>query len=445
MIVLGLGSNLNDRLANLKSAYLALKQLAGLQIVQVSPVYLSDALLPENAPADWDLPHLNIAIRCETLLKPLELLDELKKIEWSIGRKPEARHWGPRILDIDILAWEGLVMDSERLTLPHKGLPERPFALWPLADVWPNWQFPLPGIYQNQTAAQIVEQWGSRFDGKAPFHTRQLQQRIDTPELMGIINLTPNSFSDGGCHQQADIALQHAIQLVADGASTLDIGAESTAPTSEAISAETEWQRLEPFLNLLNANRDEFIIQPKISIDTRHVDVAEKAIDKKIDFINDVSGLDDPAMRELIATSQLNCVFMHHNSIPERRYDALPRNINPIQAVLTWAELRLKVLLDAGISMTQLIFDPGIGFGKFPEQSLMILKNLSHFRSLGIRMLIGHSRKGFLSQFTDHPVASRDIETLSIALQLLDQPVDYIRVHHVDNCARAFKVAKYFS
>jgi 2-amino-4-hydroxy-6-hydroxymethyldihydropteridine diphosphokinase / dihydropteroate synthase len=198
MVILGLGSNVGDRLANLRKAVIAIRTLAGVTIEQVSPVYVSDALLPENAPPEWDMPHLNLAIRIQTTLEPLDLLKQLKNIEWSIGRKPEVRHWGPRILDIDILAWDDRVIKSDMLTVPHANLQERPFAFWPLADVAPLWGFPLPGNNHGKTAAQIVEAWGSRFTAEAPFRTRQINQRVDTPQLVGIINVTPDSFSDGG-------------------------------------------------------------------------------------------------------------------------------------------------------------------------------------------------------------------------------------------------------
>src|SRR5262245_59418543 len=106
MVILGLGSNLGDRLENLRKALHTIKNIPGLTVTQVSPVYLSDALMPDNAPSDWDMPYLNLALACETHLEPMELLKQLKSIEWSIGRKPEIRHWGPRIIDIDILAWD---------------------------------------------------------------------------------------------------------------------------------------------------------------------------------------------------------------------------------------------------------------------------------------------------------------------------------------------------
>jgi 2-amino-4-hydroxy-6-hydroxymethyldihydropteridine diphosphokinase/dihydropteroate synthase len=440
MLILGLGSNLGDRLENLRKTFRTLKNLPGLIIKQISPVYISDALVPENAPASWDMPYLNLALRCESNLQPLDLLHQLKNIEWSIGRKPEVRHWGPRVIDIDILAWDERVIQNEELSIPHASLKERPFALWPLADVAPLWRFPLQGDDCGKTAAQLVEAWGSRFSGDAPFHTRQIQQRIDTSQFVGIINATPDSYSDGGLYLQADAALKHLHHLVDAGAEIIDIGAESTSPAAKALTPEAEWERLAPVLEAIKAEQKHCLIQPKISIDTRHSEVAAKALAAGIDWINDVSGLDDPAMRKIIADSQTDCVIMHHLRIPEQRDHVLSRHEDPVQAVYVWAEKRLHELEQSGIAREKMIFDPGIGFGKMAEQSLLVLKQIKTFQTLGVRLLAGHSRKSFLSLFTQAPFAERDAETMALSLYLADQEVDYIRVHNVEICTRGMKV-----
>lgn len=440
MIILGLGSNLGDRLANLRHAIDALKKLRGLTVQQISPIYTSDALLPDNAPTDWDMAYLNLALRCETTLEPLALLKELKQIEFAIGRKPEAEHWGPRIIDIDILAWDERIIQNPELTVPHISLQERPFALWPLADIFPLWKFPFEGANHGKTAAEMVEPWGSRFSGKAPFHTRQIYQRIETPKLVGIINVTPDSFSDGNQFITDESVLKQAAFLTYSGAEIIDIGAESTAPKAIPIDAVTEWKRLEPVLLALKQTKKDFVVTPKISVDTRHVDVAAKALQLGVDWINDVSGLDDPAMRELIAHSKADCVVMHHLSIPERRDNILPRDKNPVATVYAWGEQRLNELEQQGIARERIIFDPGIGFGKVAEQSFMLLQQVEVFAKLGVRILIGHSRKTFLSLLTGMPSAERDIETMAMALYLAKQPVDYLRVHNVEMCARGLKV-----
>src|SRR5579883_3219270 len=120
MVVLGLGSNVGDRLAHLRHALKAIAALAKVTVKQVSPVYHSDALLPDNAPSEWDQPHLNLAILCDCTLSPPELLKHIKQIEYAMGRDPNAGRWGPRIIDIDILVWDELSLHSDTLTVPHK-------------------------------------------------------------------------------------------------------------------------------------------------------------------------------------------------------------------------------------------------------------------------------------------------------------------------------------
>lgn len=441
MIILGVGSNLGDRLANLRLALQHIKALFGVTVTRVSPVYISDALLPENAPADWDIPFLNAAIQCESSLEPLALLTALKKIEHILGREPDHPHWGPRVIDIDILAWDDRVIKSDALTIPHPGLLDRTFALWPLADLAPQWQFPVPGEHHQKPAAQLVEPWGSRFSGKTPFRTRQINQRIDTPQLVGILNITPDSFSDGGQYLLADKAYEQALHLVQNGADVLDIGAESTRPNAASVAPETEWSRLEPVITAIIAAKKHFLIPPVISIDTRHHATARKAIHQGVDWINDQTGCDDPDMRALIAESNIHCVIMHHLSIPEKRDHTLPRHQDPVAAVYQWGEKRLDELEQAGINRQKLIFDPGIGFGKQADQSLQLLRQVDIFTQLGTRVLIGHSRKSFLSLFTAKPAAERDIETAAITVSLAKSPVDYLRVHQVDINARALRLA----
>lgn len=442
MVILGLGSNIGDKLQNLRLALHAIQAIPEVKVFQVSPVYISDALLPENAPSEWDHPYLNLTLRCETTLVPLALLETLKKIESRIGRKPEVRHWGPRIIDIDILAWNDVIIHTDTLTVPHENLQTRPFALWPLADIAPLWKFPLEGKNHGKTAAEMVESWGSRFSGNAPFHTKQLYQRVDAPQLVGIVNVTPDSFSDGGQFIDPDKAAHHAIQLVNDGAEILDIGAESTAPSAQPLDPATEWQRLEPVLTAIRDAKKHFILEPKISVDTRHAEVASRSLEYGIDWINDVTGLNEAAMREIVIQSGKDCVVMHHISIPAHREHVLPRDEDAVKLIYDWAARHLALLEQAGIAREKIIFDPGIGFGKVAEHSLQLLKYCKVFKSLNTRILIGHSRKRFLSQFTPHPFSERDTETLAVSLYLLNQAVDFLRVHNVELCARGIRMMK---
>lgn len=440
MVILGLGTNQGDRLQNLRHALQAIRNIPQLTIQQISPLYISDALLPENAPPEWNVAYLNMAIRCDTTLTPEELLHHTKKIEADLGRQFVGR-WGPRVIDIDILAWDDLIKYDDKLHIPHKNLHERPFALWPLADVAPRWIYPFPGPFQGKTAAEISLQWGSRFSGRAPLHTKQISHRIDMPQLVGILNVTPDSFSDGGRYFDIFSAIQHARSLVDAGAEIIDIGAESTGPDAMTLNSINEWERLEPVLSVLLAEISRMPIPPKISVDTRHADVAKKALNLGADWINDVSGLENAAMRKVIADHSCPIVFMHHLTIPEERSLALPMDQDPTQLVYEWAQNKVDMLEKNGIDRDRLIFDIGIGYGKTAEQSLELLKSIPRFQELGVRLLIGHSRKSFLQQFTNLDPHERDLETIVLSLHLANQKVDYLRVHNVGAHARAYKVA----
>lgn len=435
MIILGLGSNIGDRIGHLRRALAALMQLPQLTIKQVSPLYMSDAQLPNDAPTDWQHSFLNVALSCESTLSPIELLAATQKIELQLGRAAQRSRWSPRVIDIDILAWGNQTYQSETLSIPHPALLQRPFALWPLADLAPLWLHP-----QHQlTAEQLCEPFGSRYDGAAPFHTRQIPQRIDTPRIVGVINVTPDSFSDGGLFAAAETALQQARHLVAAGADVLDIGAESTNPQSTSIGPEKEWLRLQPFLECLQQIKHEFSLTPLISVDTLNPDVAAKSLDYGVDWINDVTGFSNPAMRDVVRHTKVDCVIMHHLSIPPRRNLVLPQNKNPVDALLAWGEKHINALEKDGITRERMIIDPGISFGKTPGQSLTILREAYRFANLGIRVLIGHSRKSYMGAFTPYPAKDRDIETVAISQLLARQPIDYLRVHNVDLTARAFR------
>jgi len=435
MVILGLGSNLGDRLENCRNAVAALKKVPGIVIQQISPLYLSDALLPENGSAQWGLPYFNCALRCEISLTPHELLQKIKLIETELGRQP-AEDWAPRPIDIDILAWDNLIFHDEKLQIPHEELLSRPFALWPLADLVPRWIHPL----KNATAEQLSAEWGSRFNGQAPLHTRQILHRIDTSRLVGILNTTPDSFSDGGKFQQIEYAVQHANKLVEDGAEIIDIGAEASGPSAKPLTAEEEWQRLEPILAEILAQRSEWLLKPKISIDTRRSEIAKKALALGVDWINDVSGLTQPDMREIIANSHCNIVIMHQLGIPANPNITLPLASDPVALVYEWAEQTLNSLEKSAINLNRVILDLGIGFGKTASQSFELIKHIAAFHPLKTPLLIGHSRKSFLTLFTDKPPTERDIETQALSLFLSNQNTDYLRLHNIEHCSRSFNI-----
>ena len=161
MILLGLGSNLGDRQANLEAALAALGHGADapVKLLRVSSVYESAALLPEDAPEDWDIPYYNIAVAAESRMTPEELLEAVKAVERALGRQ-DAGRWGPRVIDIDILAYGDRILRSERLTLPHPAMLERDFVMMPLAEIQPHWHYPQPEGGESFSMCEAVQRKG---------------------------------------------------------------------------------------------------------------------------------------------------------------------------------------------------------------------------------------------------------------------------------------------
>ena len=327
------------------------------------------------------------------------------------------------------------------MQIPHFGLLDRPFALWPLVDVAPDWIY--PGA-NPQPVQELIKAWGSRFDGLAPFHTRQIENRVDTPKIIGVLNVTPDSFSDGGQYNVVEKAIEQVEYLFQSGAEVIDIGAESTRPNATSVSPDLEWERLQPVLDALCTIRKSKPSRPEISIDTRHAEVAKKALDFEIDWINDVTGFNSTEMRDAVRDSHVKLVFMHSMSIPADPNIIVPPHNNICHYVKQWGQSRIESLMKEGIDRDRLIFDVGIGFGKSAEQSLILLKRIDEFKDLDVPMLTGHSRKSFLRQFTAVPPAERDLETAIISNFLANHSVDYLRVHNVETTMRAFKIKAVF-
>jgi len=445
MVILGLGSNIGDRLANLRLALNYLKKTSGIKIAEVSPVYESQALLPKNAAQAWNFPYLNLAIACETKLNPRQLLEKIKKIEVTMGRVDYLK-WSPRIIDIDILTWNDEFYELEGLTIPHEELLERPFAMWPLSDIAPDWKYCAPrSIATGKTAKEIVKKWGSRFNATtAPFGTHQINHRVDTPVMVGTLNVTPDSFSDGGMYDNLAKALEHANNLFLAGADVIDSGAESTRPGNKnaSITPEEEWSRLRPILQNLTTLWEKSSFKPKISVDTRNPDTALKVLEYKIDFLNDVTGFTKPKMCEVARNSDVQLIFMHNLGVPASHKDNILNESQDVtEQVYEWAEKQIQKLTDFGIKQERLIFDVGIGFGKSQDQSFSLIQNIAKFKKLKVPIFVGHSRKSFLNKFTNKPFHERDLETAIISNFLASQKVDYLRVHDIELNMRAMKVA----
>ena len=432
MWILGLGSNLGDRLGYLRQGIHLLKALQAqgipLQIKEISPIYESTALLPPEAPSSWNLPYLNLALKCESSLSPQALLKEVKTIEEKMGRIFRG-HWAPREIDIDLLALGQEVIEQTELCIPHRSLMERPFAVLPMSDLLPDWVHPAAGPYAGMSLKNKISQWRAQsVSGEMPFGTQRSKKTFT--ELMGILNITPDSFSDGGELSSPEEFLNRTEEWIQSGIRIFDLGAESTRPGAPFVSADEEIHRLTPYLQLLQAQYSHTLDPLLISIDTRHPKTARWAIENGVHWINDVSGLSHPEMIDIIADSNCDAVFMHSLSVPADRHLLMPVHLDPIEEIMRWAERKIHELSERGIPKERLIFDPGIGFGKTPQQNWQILKEAKKFHALGVRVLIGHSRKSFFNLVSSKPFRDRDIETSSLSIHLCTQGIDYLRVHH---------------
>jgi 2-amino-4-hydroxy-6-hydroxymethyldihydropteridine diphosphokinase/dihydropteroate synthase len=288
MIFIGLGSNVGDRKQLLRKAYDEVSLFAG--NLKISSLYESQALLPKDAPKSWDKPFYNMVLGCEVSLNPLELLVRLKAIEKKLGRKERGR-WAPREIDLDILFFKDECFDEQGLKIPHPSLLDRPFVIKPLLEIAGDMQFPLPGNYFQKTLRDIAQNLPLNESSDCV----RLSETILTPDLVGILNVTPDSFSDGDHFLEKNLALAHSEKLILQGARIIDVGAESTRPGAIKISQKEEWFRLEPILENILALKS---LHPslKVSLDTRHWETAERGLKLGVDIINDVSGVSSEEM-----------------------------------------------------------------------------------------------------------------------------------------------------
>lgn len=247
-------------------------------------------------------------------------------------------------------------------------------------------------------------------------------------KLVGIVNVTPDSFSDGGKYMNAKAALAAAEQMMADGADIIDIGAESTRPGATPITHEEEWARLKDLLPQL--------VNIRWGLDTRHPQTAAKALEYGAHWINDVSGFSDPEMLDAVRDSDCRLVVMHSLTVPADKGNVMPDG-DTLTEISVWADTRMGYMAENDVGKERLIFDPGIGFGKTAAQSWEIVRNIEKFKVLGVPLFVGHSRKSFLS-FLPSPLrgegweaVDRDKLTLQLSRELIAKGVDYLRVHDV--------------
>jgi dihydropteroate synthase len=254
--------------------------------------------------------------------------------------------------------------------------------------------------------------------------------------IMGVINTTPDSFSDGGVHLAAETAAEAAVEMFRSGAHIVDVGGESTRPGSLPVEVEEELRRTIPVVREIHRRAPEGVI----SIDTRRAAVAEAAVEAGAQIINDVSGFrDDPRLVETARESSAGVIVMHMLGLPktmqkEIRYKSFPGD------VYGFLQNRVRFLEDSGIAPERIMIDPGIGFGKSFDQNLVLVNRLELFRDLGKPILLGPSRKAFIGAILDEPdPRKRDTGTLAVITAGILRGADIVRVHHVPSAVQACK------
>lgn len=435
IVALGLGSNLQNPIENLRRALTEIKKSSLFEVLDVASIYESDAQLPKDAMPDWQKKFLNSVVLCKvstvpgTPVKPEELLYEVKQIEVCIGRQ-SAERWAPRLIDIDILYWNLEAYHSEQINIPHIRLCERPFALLPLLEVWDS---------QKHKIGLKLPLWASAYIEVKPFNT-QKSKKYFWPKIVGILNITSDSFSDGGRFLNSESLQQQVLKLIDHGADIIDIGAESTRPSATFISEDAEYENLNWALDKVFSCSKYFKDDILISLDCRRPAVVRRILDQhRVDFLNDVSGFADIEMKKILKEFQIPAFVMHSLGVPPNLELTLDQFINPCIQLVEWWQDRNQDLLSFGISQDQLIFDPGIGFGKSKVQNLFILHHLQQLSKIKNDVMIGHSRKSFLSLFSDRDAEFRDTETALVTKDLNLAYVQYLRVHDVESQFIALK------
>jgi dihydropteroate synthase len=256
--------------------------------------------------------------------------------------------------------------------------------------------------------------------------------------IMGILNVTPDSFSDGGRYFNPKKAVKHALQMIDNGADIIDIGGESTRPGAEVVSQDNELKRVIPVIKAIRKYRAKSVI----SIDTYKSVVAEESIKVGANIINDISGLGfDPEMGKIAVKYKTPVIIMHIKGTPRNMQDN-PRYKNVITEIIRYFKERINFALKSGISKNQIIIDPGIGFGKNIKDNFEILKHLEKFIKLGYPLLIGPSRKSFIGKVLDLPVNKRIWGTAAAVAVSVQKGAHIIRVHDINEMRQVIKIAE---
>lgn len=267
-------------------------------------------------------------------------------------------------------------------------------------------------------------------------HWQTTRFRIDLgqPQIMGIVNVTPDSFSDGGQHVNTASAMRHAESLVAEGAHILDIGGESTRPGAPAVTPAEEWARIEGTV------KGALSLGVPVSVDTCKTEVMQRALDAGADIVNDIRALQAPGALDVVQShGRCGVCLMHMQGDPGSMQHA-PAYGDVLDEVRAFLLGRLTALRQAGVADERITLDPGIGFGKTPEHNLALLRRQRELLDLGLPLLLGWSRKSTLGQLTGRPVSERLVASVAAALAAVQHGARIVRVHDVGATVDALRV-----
>ncbi len=257
------------------------------------------------------------------------------------------------------------------------------------------------------------------------------------PNILGVLNLTPDSFSDGGKFNSKKKGINHAVHLINSGANLIDVGGESTRPGSKMIRENLEWQRINKILKLLLKKKI------PISLDTRKSKIMSKGINLGVKLINDVSGLDfDSETLNVLKKYKIPFVIQHSQGVPENMQKN-PKYKNELLDIYDFFEKKIKLLRSKGIKHDKIILDPGIGFGKNLKHNMSLIRNISIFHSLGFPILVGNSRKRFIKELSGKNDSKfRNGGTIASSIYLMMQGVQILRIHDVNETIQGIKIFK---
>ncbi len=417
-VILGLGSNL-DPLFHLRKALLEIRNQPELVIKKISRIYESEALTINNSTQPS---YLNACLLLEVKnFDPTVFLAQIKQIEKKIGRQKREK-WHSREIDLDILYViqenHPIFFKNEYIQIPHNEFFNRAFTFFPAKEVFLD--------LNNINHLKMNE-------------SCKVSNKYFWPQFSGILNITPDSFSDGGLFNSEENMFKQIHMLMNAGSDFIDIGAESTRPGAEIISINTELARLKSALNLIK----DFDI--KVSIDSRNYETVKFCLENfKVDMINDVSGFSDQRIFQLIKDYKVKAVCMHSLSIPANPMKNLNDNLNPIDELNNWWSEKTKIFIKNNLDLENIYFDPGIGFGKTAEQSHFILKNLNQLNLVLSPVYLGYSRKSFYNYFETNPANKKDFETAMTTAQINLAYAQVIRVHDVHLQKRALRMCHEF-